>query len=117
MDLHVVLEERDGWTVVRVHGDVDVASAPTLREHLVRTVTDGHHQVILDLDDVHFIDSTGLGLVIGMLRRTRSLGGDLRLVSTREMLARVFEITGLDRAVPIESSVNDAIAAARPAEG
>lgn len=117
MDLNVVLEERDGWAVVRVHGDVDVASAPRLREHLVRAVSDGHHHVILDLDDVHFIDSTGLGVVIGMLKRTRALGGDLRLVSTREMLARVFEITGLDKALPIDPSVASALAAAGPVGG
>lgn len=117
MDLNVVVTERDGWAVVRVHGDIDLASAPRLREHLVRAVTDGHHHVILDFDDVHFIDSTGLGVVIGMLRRTRSLGGDLRLVSTREMLARVFEITGLDRALTIDPSVAAALAAAEAVKG
>jgi anti-sigma B factor antagonist len=114
VDLRVVVEEAGGWSIVRVHGDVDVASAPVLREHLVRAVADGHVHVILDLDDVHFIDSTGIGVVIGLLKRTRSLGGDLRLVSTREMLARVFEITRLDRALPIEASVEAALAAAGP---
>lgn len=117
MDVHVVVEEVGGWSVVRVHGDVDVAGAPHLREHLLRAVADGHLHVILDLDDVHFIDSTGIGVVIGLLKRTRSLGGDLRLVSTQEMLARVFEITGLDRALPIEPSVDAALAAAGPPEG
>ncbi len=111
MDLQVVEEEHAGWTVLRVYGDVDVASSPRLREHLLRAITDGHHYLILDLDQVHFIDSTGLGVVIGALKRTRSLGGDLRLVSTRQILARVFEITGLNKALPIESTVAAAVAA------
>ena len=117
MDLQVLLEERDGWTVARVHGDIDVASAPRRRAPLVGAGNDRHHHLVLDLDDVHFIDSTGLGVVIGILKRTRSLGGDLRLVSTQAMLARVFEITGLDRALPIEASVADALAAAGSVEG
>lgn len=117
MELAVQVDEQGGWAVVRVHGDVDMTTAPRLREQVIRVVVDGQPQVILDLDGVDFIDSTGLGVVVGLLKRTRSQGGDLRLVSTRSGLRKVLELTALDQALPMAATVDAAIAADRSTRG
>ena len=113
MELAVQLDEQDGWTVARASGDLDLTTAPRLREQLVQVVMDGRPRIVLDLEGVDFIDSTGLGVLVGVLKRTRSQGGDLRLVSQRNGLRKILELTTLDRALPLAASVGDAIAATR----
>ena len=109
MDLVVQVDERDGWAVVRASGDLDLTTSPRLRERVVQVVSGGQPQIVLDLDDVDFVDSTGLGVVVGLLKRTRSQGGDLRLVSTRRSLQKILELTSLAHALPLAGTVDEAI--------
>lgn len=117
MDLVVRVDDREGWAVAHVHGDVDMTTAPQLREQVVRLVVGGQPNVIVDLQGVDFIDSTGLGVLVGLLKRTRSHGGDLRLVSTRTALRKVLELTALDHALPLADTVDAALAVDGPARG
>jgi anti-sigma B factor antagonist len=110
VDLVVQVDERAGWAVVRASGDLDLTTAIRLREQAVQVVTGGQPRLVLDLQDVDFVDSTGLGVIVGLLKRTRAQGGDLRLVSTRSSLRKVLELTDLDRALPLASTVEEAIA-------
>jgi anti-sigma B factor antagonist len=110
VDLVLREDERDGWAVVTVSGDLDLTTAPRLREAVVRTVVGGQPRIVLDLQAVDFVDSTGLGVLVGLLKRTRSQGGDLRLVSTRRALQKLLELTALDRALPLAASVDAVIA-------
>jgi anti-sigma B factor antagonist len=113
VDVSVQLEELDGpgigWVVARVAGDVDIATAPHLREQLVAVLTDGRCHLVLDLGGVDFLDSTGLGVIVGLLKRARTLGGDLRLVCPNPSVRKVFEITALDRTMPLSATVDDAL--------
>jgi anti-sigma B factor antagonist len=109
MQLRTDVSSLDGWTVVTVYGELDVASAPTLRERLIDLVSGGSHLLVLDLEGLDFLDSTGLGAIISALKRARTNGGDLRLVCTQSRIRRLFEITALDKAFPLFPSLDDAI--------
>jgi anti-sigma B factor antagonist len=111
MELRTDVSEVGGWTVVTVHGEIDVATSPTLRERLIDLVNGGATRLVLDLEAVDFLDSTGLGTIVSLLKRVRTHGGDLRLVCTEARIRRLFEITGLDKAVPLHASLDDAISA------
>lgn len=100
---------RDGWIVVAVSGELDVSSAPRLRSMIVEAATAGGVNVVLDLSGVEFVDSTGLGVIVGSLKRLRGLGGDLRLAGGDQGVRRVFEMTGLDLVMPMHDSVDDAV--------
>lgn len=114
MDLSVQVEElsgtTDGWSLARVAGELDIATAPKLREQLLAAISAHGPRLVLDLGDVGFLDSTGLGVIVGVLKRARTLGGDLRLVCPTSSVRRVFEITALDRTMPLAGSVDEVLA-------
>ncbi len=110
MDLGLELSERDGYSVLAVSGEVDVATVPRLREQLHGLVAQGDTQIVVDLDAVEFLDSTGLGVLVGALKRVRSSGGELYLVCTQPRIRKVFEVTGLTKVFSIHDSVDEAVA-------
>jgi anti-sigma B factor antagonist len=110
MDLRLELTEQGGWSVLQVGGEVDVATAPRLREQLIKLVNDQRFRVVVDLGGVDFIDSTGLGVLIGALKRVRTHGGDLTLVCTERRILKVFEITGLNQVFDIHETIDAAVA-------
>lgn len=91
--------------VVYLQGEVDLASAPQLRRGIYEVIDQGHQKVAIDLSEVEFMDSTGLGVLIGGLKRLRESGGSMVLVGIRPAVGRVFEITGLDRIFTIHDSL------------
>jgi len=95
---------------VAVRGEVDIATAPQLREKLVELASQGAQKVVVDLEGVDFLDSTGLGVLIGGMKRLRGLDGDLTLVCTQPRILKVFEITGLNRAFTIHETIDAAVA-------
>jgi anti-sigma B factor antagonist len=99
------------FTVLAVKGEVDVYTAPRLREKLVELVSQGHQQLVIDLEGVDFLDSTGLGVLVGGLKRLRSHDGDLSLVCTQHRILKVFEITGLTKVFSIHETVEAAVSA------
>ncbi len=101
--------ERDGsvCTVV-LEGEVDVYTAPQLKAELVKLIDDGCVSMILDLEKVAFIDSSGLGVLVGALRRAREKGGAVRIICTRDSVLKIFRITGLDKVFPIFSDAAEA---------
>ena len=110
MDVQVEQEVVGARTVVHVAGEIDVASADRLRERLARTVAEGGTDLVVDLTGVTFMDSTGLGLLVGTLKRVRTAGGRMALVLDAEPLLKVFRITGLHQVFTIHPTLDEALA-------
>lgn len=108
MDLRLRTRHTPGAIVVEVSGEVELHFAPQLREELYRVCEAGNPCIIVDLTGVSFIDSTGLGVLIGGLKRARTRGS-LSLVCPQHKVRRVFEITGLTNVFKIWNSVEEAI--------
>lgn len=109
MDLGLDVQERNGRAVLAVQGEVDVYTAPQFREQLIQLVDQGHRKIVVDLEGVEFLDSTGLGVLVGGLKRVRSHDGDLALVCTQRRILKVLEITGLTKVFDIHDSVDSAV--------
>jgi anti-sigma B factor antagonist len=95
--------------VLQITGEVDVYTAPRLREHVMQLVSGGVRHIVADLRGVDFLDSTGLGALVGSLKRLRTHGGSLKLAASPGPTLRIFQITGLTRAFAVYPSVLDAI--------
>jgi anti-sigma B factor antagonist len=110
-DLSVAIRSEGNRTVVAVSGEIDVYTAPKLREHLIDLVAGGQYQLIVDLEAVDFLDSTGLGVLVGGLKRVRSHDGTLHLVCSQDRILKIFRITGLTKVFPIHATLDEALAA------
>ena len=85
-----------------------MVGAPDLRQAVVSAVADGCRLLILDISELDFVDSFGLGAVIGALKRLRQRGGELALVCPSRRIRRVFEICDLDRIMALHDSIDSA---------
>ena len=110
MQLEITDSEHEGWAVVSASGEVDVASAPALRTRLDELLEAGAARMVIDLEDVDFIDSTGLGVLVGALRRARAANGDVRPVCTNPRILKVFEATGLHEVFAIGATFDETVA-------
>jgi anti-sigma B factor antagonist len=108
LDLHVTTAA--GYTVVEVVGEIDLASAPGLRTCLHQTIDAGGRRLVVDLRHVDFIDSMGIGVLVGAHRRLRGLDrGSLQLVAADGLVLRVLRLTSLDRVIPLHATLADAL--------
>lgn len=112
MDLDLNARDLDGVSVVAVKGEIDVYTAPRLRDRITDLVGSGAYRIVVDLEGVEFLDSTGLGVLVGGLKKVRAHGGSLQLVCTQERLLKIFRITGLAKVFAIHDDLDSAIAAA-----
>jgi len=108
MELSLATRTVAEHTVLEVGGEVDVYTAPRLRERLVELVDAGSRHVIVDLAGVEFLDSTGLGVLVGAMKRLRVANGTFGLVCSKEPLLKIFRITALDQVFPIYATVEAA---------
>jgi anti-sigma B factor antagonist len=111
VDLSLSTRTEGDKTIISVGGEIDVYTAPKLREQIVQLVEDGHYHLVVDMEQVEFLDSTGLGVLVGGLKRVRAHDGSLRLVCTQERILKIFRITGLTKVFPVHGSVAEAVAA------
>lgn len=114
MDVSVHTYPSGERTVVEVGGEIDVYTAPVLRERLAALHEAGARHLIVDLRAVRFMDSTGLGVLVGALKRVRLSSGSLLLVIDSERVLKVFKITALTQLFDIHSSLVSALAVPVP---
>ncbi len=110
MDLTLSSRTEGDATVLVVGGEIDVYTAPKLREHIIDLVSAGAYRLVVDMEQVEFLDSTGLGVLVGGLKRVRAHDGSLVLVCTQDRILKIFRITGLTKVFPIFDSVEAALA-------
>jgi anti-anti-sigma factor len=99
--LDISIRTVGGITIAGLAGELDVASAPALREQLLSLLRPGSSRLVIDLSKVRICDASGLAVLVGVSRRARLLGGFLRLAAVSPQADRVLHITGLHRHLPI----------------
>ena len=98
MDIKVNVRELNGKqpvSVVDLNGEIDVYTSPKVKETLSDLIDKGHYSLVINLENVRYIDSTGLGVLIGGLKRVREHSGSVHLVCTNPQIKKIFDITGL----------------------
>jgi anti-sigma B factor antagonist len=110
VDLSLETRHEDGNTIIEVGGEIDVYTAPKLRDKITELVGNGNYHLVIDMEKVDFLDSTGLGVLVGGLKKVRAHDGSMRLICNQERLLKIFRITGLAKVFVIHGSQADALA-------
>jgi anti-sigma B factor antagonist len=105
----IQVHERDGWVVLAPIGEVDLASAPRLRQAALAAAPVGPLQLIIDLGGVDFLDSMGIGVLVALHKRAVAGGGAVRLTRPAPHVRRLLELVGLTRVLPVLDTVDDAV--------
>ena len=107
--LDIQVDRADGgYTVCRPVGELDAFTVSQFRQALADLVS--KKQIVIDMSAVPFVDSAGLGALIGGIRRARELGGDVAVACSRPTLTRLLKTTGFDRIVTVTETVEEAAA-------
>jgi anti-sigma B factor antagonist len=111
MTLEVQTRQTEGGvTVVAPTGRLDVAGAPALKDAISELAQNGPPRVVIDMEGVSFVDSTGLGSVIAALKQIRNRQGELRLAAPNQQVRVVLELTTLDKVFPYFATLEEALA-------
>jgi anti-sigma B factor antagonist len=111
VDLSLETRQVGDRTVVTVGGEIDVYTAPKLRDKITELVNAGHHTLLVDMEQVEFLDSTGLGVLVGGLKKVRAQSGSMELICSQDRLLKIFRITGLAKVFTIHDSEASALGA------
>ena len=108
IDIKVGTRSVGDWTVIDVEGEVDVFTAPKLREAIIGLLGDGKGRLIVNLENVAFMDSTGLGVLVGGLKRVKERDGEMAIAGAQGTVLRVLNVTGLNAVFQLRDSVEAA---------
>ncbi len=104
--LHIQLDEGNGYTICRPVGELDAYTVGQFREALGELAS--KPKLLIDMSEVPFVDSAGLGALIGGIRRAREVGGDVAVCCNRPTLTRLLHTTGFDRIVTVTETLDEA---------
>jgi len=102
------IEARNSYTEVLSTGRLNMVAAPKLREVVAETVAAGNNRIVVNLSGTDFMDSSGLGALIGCLKLARQAGGDLRIACVQPQVQMVLELTSMDRVLRPHASAEEA---------
>jgi anti-anti-sigma factor len=111
--MELTTDRTEGAAVLRVQGRLTMAAAGELKAAVDREVAEGRALVVVDLGETAFLDSSGLGALVGGLRTARAAGGDLRIARVGQQVRTVLELTTMDRVLRPYATVEDAVGAGR----
>ncbi|HYF10822.1 MAG TPA: STAS domain-containing protein [Actinomycetota bacterium] len=111
MDIQIEHRTADPWDVLDVGGEVDLSTAPTLRARLEQLIDGGTRRLVVNLEPVTFMDSSGLSVLVSAFKAMREADGRIAVVCTNPAISKIFTITGLDRVLAIHPSVDEALSA------
>src|SRR6185312_9146548 len=112
MNFHIEDESHKADSIViKLQGEVDLYAAPELKDHVNRAIESGKTKLVLDLSEATFIDSTTLGILVSGMKRLRPRGGMLAVLCPDPTMARIFDITGLNRMFSVHDTLDGAIEA------
>ena len=112
MNFHIEDESHKADSIViKLQGEVDLYAAPELKDHVNRAIESGKTKLVLDLSEATFIDSTTLGILVSGMKRLRPRGGMLAVLCPDPTMARIFDITGLNRMFSVHDTLESALAA------
>ena len=109
MDLGIAVRRNGRVTVIELTGELDAYTSARFREVMVEAIEEGGGNLIVSMTDVEYIDSSGLGALVGGLKRSSERNGRIVLVCTQPQVRKVFEITGLRKVFPIYDAEEDAM--------
>jgi anti-sigma B factor antagonist len=107
--LDIEVDQGDGYVLCRPVGELDAFTVSQFRQSLAELAT--NPRLLIDMSRVPFVDSAGLGALIGGIRRARELGGDVAVACNRPTLTRLLKTTGFDRIVTVADTIEEAAAA------
>jgi anti-sigma B factor antagonist len=107
IEIRLKTSSEGSWTVVDVSGEIDLFSAPQLKERIAQLVYEGNERLVINLEKVDFMDSTGLGVLLGAQKRVREREGSLAIVCPPGPVHRVLTLTGLHKVFSIYESLAD----------
>jgi anti-sigma B factor antagonist len=113
MDLQIVVRKDGCIAVIDLSGEVDAYTSSRFREVMVELIEDGHHNLVVSMAKVEYIDSSGLGALVGGLKRATERQGKILIAASQPQVRKVFEITGLEKVFPLFDTEQDALEAAR----
>ncbi|MFD1038359.1 STAS domain-containing protein [Virgibacillus byunsanensis] len=105
MDLIINVVDNNGKSIVNLSGEIDAYTAPQLKEALLPLTNVDGHTVEVNMENVNYMDSTGLGVFISALKSTKENNSHLKLVNLQDRVSRLFKITGLNEVININATI------------
>lgn len=109
MNVSIKMTENDKAVHASLSGEIDAYTAPKVRDELMKHAKKKGMQLVVDLTEVTYMDSTGLGVFVGLFKQLRANEGDLTLTGMSERLQRLFDITGLADVMDINTEVEGGV--------